>query len=245
MAFRLLARAYLSFLSGCAVYSPTVPSTPLVQKGGVEVTASMRTLLSLDGNVAYSPIHHLLLSGEGAIRRGGGNKVVNGIKTEFVDVHHQAALGIGTYHEFGPDGVFYAAAVGGVGVAAVNVHNGLLGTLSEYTATYTRYYGQVYVAQRGQFFSGGLSMRVNWLSFNDLSLDNMPVIPIARCYFEPSLFLRAGKGALQTQVTLGISMPDRLSSAYDAKSLAAKSSLVSLGLVFRPALLKKRGDDAP
>lgn len=245
MSFHLLVVACLIFLSGCAVYSPTVPSTPLVQKGEVEVTASTRTLLSLDGSVAYSPVHHLLLSGEGAIRQGGGNKLVNGVKTEFTDVHRQASLGIGAYHEFGPDGIFYAAAMGGVGMAAVNVHNGLLGTLSEYTANYTRYYGQVYVAHRGQFFSGGLSMRVNWLAFNSLLLDNVPVAPIARSYFEPSLFLRAGQGALQGQLTLGISLPDRPSSAYDANSLAAKSSLVSVGLVFRPALINKQGDDAP
>lgn len=245
MASRLLVVVCLNSLASCTVYSPTVPSTPLVQKGQVELVASTRTLLSLDGSVAYSPVNHLLISGEGAIRRGGGNTVVNGVKTEFADVHRQASLGLGAYQKFGPDHSLYAAAVGGVGVAAVGLHNGLLGNLSEYTANYTRYYGQVYVARCGHFISGGLSLRVNWLTFNRLLLDNAPVAPTARFYFEPSFFVRAGKGALQSQFTAGISVPDHTSSDYGASNLAAQSSLVSLGLVFRPSLLKKRGDAAP
>ena len=51
---------WLFALAGCTVYSPTVPSTPLVRKGQVEVVAAMRTLLSLDGSVAYSPANHML-----------------------------------------------------------------------------------------------------------------------------------------------------------------------------------------
>ncbi|WP_426061056.1 hypothetical protein [Hymenobacter sp. B1770] len=244
MASRLLPIACLGSLSGCAVYSPTVPSTPLVQKGQVELAASMRTLLSLDGSVAYSPINCFLISGEGAIRQTGGNKVVNGMKTGFTDTHRQVSSGVGAYQEFGANRSLYAAAVGGVGVAAANVHYGLLGSLSEYTANYTRYYGQLYMAQRGQLISGGASLRATWLSFNSLLFDHTPIAPVARLYFEPSFFLRAGKGALQTQLTVGISVPARTGSNYDAKYLSARSSLVSLGLVFQPALLKKRGDAA-
>lgn len=244
MAFRLLIIACLSCLVGCAVYSPTVPCTPLVQKGQVELAVSMRTLFSVDGSAAYSPINHLLVSTEGAVRRGGGNMTVNGAKEEFTDLHRQGSLGLGAYQEFGPDHSFYVAAVGGVGVAAVNVHNGLVGTLAEYTANYTRYYGQVYVAQRGKFISGGFSMRINWLTYSRLALDNVPVDPMSHYYLEPSLFVRAGKGALQSQLTVGVSMPDHTSSGYGANILAARSSLVSLGLVFLPALLTKRGDVA-
>lgn len=245
MVSRLLLIAGLGGLNGCAIYSPTVPSTPLVQKGQMEVVASMRTFLSLDASVAYSPVNHLLISSEGAVRNTGGNEVVSGVKTRFTDVHRQVSLGLGAYHEFGPARALYAAAVGGIGVADANVHNGLLGNLSEYKANYTRYYGQVYIAQRGNFVTGGGSLRATWLHYNTLLLDNAPVGPASRFYVEPNLFIRAGKGALQTQLTLGISIPARGSSNYDAKFLAARSSLISLGVVFRPALLKKRVDAAP
>ena len=48
-------------LSGCAVYVPTVPSTPLVQKGQVELTAGLRSFTSLEAGAAWAPTAHLLL----------------------------------------------------------------------------------------------------------------------------------------------------------------------------------------
>ena len=232
---------WLFALAGCTVYSPTVPSTPLVRKGQVEVVAAMRTLLSLDGSVAYSPANHMLISAEAAIRSGGGNMTVNGMKVPYTDRHRQGSLGIGTYQEFGPERRFYAAAVSGIGMATVNVHNGLFGQLSEYTASYNKYYTQLYVAQRGGFVTGGVSLRTTWLDFNQLRLDGAPIEPVTQFYIEPSFFVQAGKGALQSQLTIGISVPARRSTAYDSKILAAQSSLVSVGLVFRPGLLREAG----
>jgi hypothetical protein len=52
--FRLLPTLVVSLLlTGCAVYVPTVPSTPLLRnKGEVEVTAAIRSFSSLEAAAA-------------------------------------------------------------------------------------------------------------------------------------------------------------------------------------------------
>ena len=58
--------AALLLLAGCTVYAPTIPSTPLVEKGQVELTAGLRGLNALEAGVAWSPVPHLLLTSEAA-----------------------------------------------------------------------------------------------------------------------------------------------------------------------------------
>lgn len=240
MTLRPLPVALLGALASCTVYAPTVPSTPLVHKGQVEVSGATRGFVSLDAAAAWSPAAHLLLTGEGAVRSADLSSTVNGVTTKAHDVHRQGSLGVGTYRLLGGANPLYLGAVGGVGVAAVNVHRGLSLVDDEYTANYLRYYGQVYLAEQGRTVSGGLSVRATGVSFSRLRRDNLPVDPIARFYLEPSVFVRVGNGLLQGQATLGLSLPDRTDkSRYDNSVLAASSTLFSVGLVFRPFLLKQ------
>ncbi len=64
-----LPLAGAALLSGCAVYVPTVPSTPLLRsKGETEITAAVRGLSSLEAGAAWSPAPHLLVTGEAALQ---------------------------------------------------------------------------------------------------------------------------------------------------------------------------------
>ncbi|MGI4875152.1 MAG: hypothetical protein ACRYFX_28690 [Janthinobacterium lividum] len=245
--------ASLLLLGSCTVYAPTVPSTPLIEKGQVEVTAATREFIALDLGAAWSPVPHLLLTGEVAWQsRGKGESNANGTQNEYEDYHRQVGAGIGYYRAAVGQKRRYLAAVGGVGFASVNLHDIDVTTAlfiiplpyvsGFYEARYRHYYGQLYAAQPlGEYLTSGLSVRGTWVDYTQLTIDGQSVAPANRFFIEPAFFLRAGSGPLQGQFTAGLSLPTARDGANPTVSKTAPvSGLVSLGLVFRPDLLHHR-----
>lgn len=242
MTKNLLTASLLSLaLGGCAVYSPTVPSTPLLEKGQVEATVAFRALVATEASLAWSPVPHLLLVGEGAFRGGSSSSSGSGTSTDTLNTHKQVGFGLGSYRISGGKVPLYMAAVAGVGFASVEVTDApLFGTSSRFEANYTRYYGQFYLAQRGEKITLGASVRGTWVQYNKLLQDQGPVSShVAHFYLEPTVFGRFGRGPLQGMFTAGLSLPGSSVRADPFReTLAPTSALVSVGLVVRPHLFK-------
>ena len=248
-SFGASATLSLALLSSCAVYVPTIPSTPLVtKKGEVEVAGGIRSLSSVEASAAWSPAPHLMLTAETALQTSNGSETRGGTTTDYRSVHRQASLGLGTYRLLGQDQSVYLAAVGGLGVATANIYDpnltpiGLFsGPVVHYEAQYLRYYGQVYVAKQTPGVNYGASLRSTFVDYSRLQRDGATVAPLNRVFLEPTLFVRVGRRALQWQTTLGVSTPLNPSrSNPDHQNLAPASLLVGTGVVFRPALLRHR-----
>ena len=108
---RFGAGAALLALAGCSVYVPTVPSTPLVQRGQVEITAGLRSLTTLEAGAAFSPKAHVLFSGEAALQHIKSTQTSNNVTTENIDTHQQVGLGVGAYTVTKAPSPVYLAAV--------------------------------------------------------------------------------------------------------------------------------------
>lgn len=242
--------ASLTLLGGCAVYVPTIPSTPLVEAGQVEVTAGLRGLNSLEAGAAWSPVPHLLLSTEAAWQPNTQSTTVNNVTTTHNDSHKQVGFGVGTYRAPTARLPLYLAAVGGIGFASMDLHSVDFGILSAYVplpvpiegayyqASYRRYYGQLYAAYKTEGVSGGLSLRGTWVDYTRLLADGLPIAPAARFFLEPTVFLRTRPGVLQGQFTLGISAPTgRQPTELQAQRTAPASLLIGAAIVLRPDLL--------
>lgn len=242
-------------LGGCAVYVPTVPSTPLLTQGQLEVTAGLRGLNSLELDAAWAPTNHLLLVGESAYQGNTTETTTNNVPTTYQDWHRQAGLGLGYYRAPTERSVWYLAAVAGVGLASVSLHSVDFAIASlylpiplpyvsgHYEARYFRYYGQVYAARPlGPGVMGGASVRGTLVDYNRLDFDGQAIAPTNRFFIEPTLFVRVGHGVVQGQGTLGLSLPtSRAGDNPISRRTAPVSGLVSVGVVFRPDLLKRRG----
>jgi len=242
-------------LGGCAVYVPTVPSTPLLTKNQVEITAGLRGLNSLGLAAALAPTSHLLLAAESAYQGSANETTTNNITTTYRDSHRQVALGLGYYQAPSAHSAWYWAAVGGVGLASVQLHSVDVGIASPYVpiplpyaagyyeARYQRYYGQLYAAcPLGPGVTGGASVRGTFVDYSRLDLDGQAVAPANRFFIEPTFFVRMGHGVVQGQGTFGLSLPTTAGSDNPLrKRTAPVSGLISVGVVFRPDLLKWRG----
>jgi hypothetical protein len=232
-------------LGSCAVYSPTVPSTPLLEKGQTEITVATRSLVAWELDAAWSPASHLLLTAESAYRQNTTNTTTNGSNSSLLGQHRQAGLGIGAYRISKGSSPIYMAAVGGIGLASVNVYDSpIVGSFNHFQADYTRYYGQVYIASQGRLLSEGFSVRGTWVNYRQLLQEDVPIdTPVARFYLEPSVFVRIGRGPLQGMVTAGMSLPNVIDQDNDYHAtLSPTSSLISVGLVVRPHLFKLWAD---
>lgn len=239
-------------LSGCAVYVPTVPSTPLLRnKGEVEVTAGMRSLSSFEAGVAWSPAGRLLVSGEAALQASKITETRNNVSSDYYNRHRQAALGLGTYRLLGRQQSTYLAAMGGIGLARATVYDAhfesflfpIFGVpaIATYKARYQRYYGQLYVAELKERASYGFSVRGTFVDYSKLQRDNEAVMPSSHFYLEPTWFLRLGKGPIQAQGTVGFSVPLGADlESPDRRNLTPTSMLVSAGVVVRPQLFRRR-----
>lgn len=241
-------------LGGCAVYVPTVPSTPLLTQNQVELTAGLRGVNSLELDAAWAPTNHLLLAGESAFQGSTTETTTNNMTSTYHDAHRQVSLGLGYYQAPTERSAWYLAALGGVGFASVDLHSVDYGIISpylpiplpyasgHYEARYFRYYGQVYAARPlGPLVMGGASMRGTFVDYNQLNFDGQAIAPTNRFFIEPTLFIRIGHGVVQGQGTLGLSLP----MSGDAnnpinKRTAPVSGLISVGVIFRPDLLKRR-----
>lgn len=243
------------WLGGCAVYVPTVPSTPLLTKNQVELTAGLRGVNSLELDAAWAPTNHLLLAGESAYQGNTSQTTTNNVTTTYHDAHRQVSLGVGYYQAPTQQSGWYTAAVGGIGFADVSLHSidfevasiflpfPLPYIAGHYEAQYFRYYGQLYAARSlGPSVTGGASVRGTFVDYSRLSFDGQAIAPTNRFFLEPTLFMRVGHGVLQAEGTLGLSLPTSGNSANPLnKRTAPVSGLISIGVVFRPDLLKRRG----
>ena len=239
-------------LTSCAVYVPTVPSTPLItQTGGVEVTAAMRGITSLEAGAAWLPVPHLLMVGEVALQTYKTTTTLNGVTSENRDVHRQGSIGLGVYQLLGQNKSIYLASIGGLGLAKANVHTfgpddiGIFGIHNtKYEATYQRYYGQLYAAHLGKLVSYGASVRGTFVHYSQLQRDDEAIASPSNLFIEPTLFMRVGRGAIQGQGTLGVSIPINVDAgSRDQRNLSPVSMLISAGVVFRPHLLRHRNTE--
>jgi hypothetical protein len=235
-------------LSSCAVYVPTVPSTPLLTKNQVEVTAGLRGLNSLEIDAAWAPTAHLLLAGESAFQGGStAETTTNNVTTTYHDSHRQVGLGLGYYQAPSTRSAWYLAAVGGVGFASVELYSldvlvfiiPLPYVSGLYKAKYFRYYGQLYAARSfGSLITGGASVRGTLVDYTRLTYEGQALAPTNRFFLEPTLFLRVGHGVVQGEATLGLSLPTSGDKANPLNPRTAPvSTLVSVGIIFRPDLL--------
>lgn len=236
-------------LSACSVYAPTVPATPLLTQGQVQVSAGLRGLNSLELGAAWAPTRHLLLSAESGFQSSTTTTTINNVTASYDDFHRQVSLGAG-YYRAAPSG-WYLAALGGAGYASTQLHSvdvGLLYILpipiisGQYEARYFRYYGQVYAALPAQGVATlGFSLRNTYVDYMRLALDGTSVEPAAHFFAEPSLFVKLGTGPVQALGTVGLSLPwHRDAGSPFASETAPTSSLVGLTLLFRPDLLRGR-----
>ena len=235
-------------LSSCAVYVPTVPSTPLLTKNQVEITAGLRGLNSLEVDAAWAPTAHLLLAGESALQGSTTETTTNNVTTTYHDSHRQVGLGLGYYQAPTAHSAWYLAAVGGVGFASVDLHS--LDVLvnfiiplpyisGRYEAKYFRYYGQLYAARPlSSFITGGASVRGTLVNYQRLTYEGQTLEPTNHFFIEPTLFVRVGHGVMQGEGTLGLSLPTGGDKNNPLNPRTAPvSTLVSVGIIFRPDLL--------
>ncbi|AMR29041.1 hypothetical protein A0257_19350 [Hymenobacter psoromatis] len=243
-------------LGGCAVYVPTVPSTPLLTQNQVEITAGLRGINSLEVAAAWAPAAHLLLAGESAFQGSTTEMTTNNnVTTTYHDSHRQVGVGLGYYRAPTARSAWYLAAVGGVGFASVELHSIDFAAPSVflplplpyvsgfYEARYRRYYGQLYAAHPlSPLVTAGASVRGTLVDYTQLTYEGQPLAPTNRFFLEPTLFMRIGHGVVQGEGTLGLSLPtsgDR-SNPLNPRT-APVSTLVSIGVIFRPDLLGRGG----
>lgn len=253
--FALLSVGGAALLTSCAVYVPTVPSTPLVTKAGaVEVTAAIRELSSLEAGGAWSPATHVVVSGEMALQVSNGSETTNGTISKYTSVHKQASMGLGTYRLVGANQSVYLGAIGGFGLAKANVYDPHADDLilplfgkrptTYYEATYQRYYAQIYAAHLGEVVSYGVSARGTFVHYSQLRRNDEALTSPTNLFIEPTFFLRAGRGPLQFQGTVGFSIPTHVDyGSENQRNLSPMSMLISAGVVLRPQLFRHRDDD--
>ncbi|MVN78574.1 hypothetical protein GO988_19760 [Hymenobacter sp. HMF4947] len=247
-----------ALLTSCAVYVPTVPCTPLLRsKSEVEITAALR-LSSLEADVAWSPAPHVLLAGEMALQRTGGQDSRNGptgpvVTADYSGHHFQGGVGLGTYWLLGERQQFYLGALSGVGVAKADLYDQtgeffaiilpIFGPAVpvHYQANYWRYYGQLYAAQQASpKVTYGFSFRTTVVNYREVLRDGQPVsYSPAQVFYEPHAFLRYGQGVVQGVTTFGYSFPG--TPSLEAEQLLTPTTwLISLGIVFRPTSLRHK-----
>jgi len=253
----LLLATSTALLSGCAaVYVPTTPGTPLLEKGQVEVRAGVRSFRYAEA-AAWSPVAHVLLTGE--VAGSNGSTIVTdaqGRAVKYEEAHGQGSVGLGLYRAPTARRRTYLAAMGGIGwghtkffayddyqPASAFFPFPLPTRSGVYDARYRRYYGQAYFAgpadEKARQF--GASLRAVWLDYTSLTYADQPIVPANRVFLEPSVFWRFGRGALRCYATGGLSLPVHVDPANPANARTASwSYLFGGGLVLRPDLLRHR-----
>ena len=226
--------------TGCRVYMPTLPYTPLVQqRGQAEVGASVHLLQQAAVYGAYSPVNHLVITASGA-------KNIPLASGDNSNRSTQGDVGFGYYRLFGATNHWFVGALGGVGWAATASSFLVSGSSpKEYRAHYSRLHGQLYLARVGQVVSVGATARFTTLRFSTLTFNEAPVTePVADRYGDWAAFIRVGRGAIQGQAQVGASTP--LDGFFKGDSdLSSTATLVGVSLIFRPHLSGSGAQAAP
>ena len=246
-----------TMLSGCAtVYAPSVPHTPVLERGQVELSAGMGRMSGVEAKAAWSPLPHLLLTGElSAIPNDAESSSTNTQGATTSDNQQQASIGMGYYHAPTAASPIYQAVIGGMGwgqrsfssfegfVSSPYIPIPLPTSSALYETRYRRYYGQWYLAyplsKKGLL--GGLSFRSVWLDYSRLTYGGYPIQGNSSVFLEPSFFLRCGKGWLRYYAAGGVSLPvGSISTDQMGKQLGAVSYMLGGGIIFRPDLFLHR-----
>ncbi|MGI4760502.1 MAG: hypothetical protein ACRYF0_07345, partial [Janthinobacterium lividum] len=221
-------------------------------KNQVEVTAGLRGINSLELDAAWAPSAHLLLAGESAYQGSTIEETSSNVTSTYHDSHRQVSLGLGYYQAPTERSAWYLAAVGGMGFASVELHSVDLKAYfilpvpyvsGRYDAQYLRYYGQLYAARPvAKFATLGASVRGTLVDYTRLTYESQPLAATNHFFIEPTLFVRVGRGVVQGQATIGLSLPTGGDQGNPLNPRTAPvSGLVSMGVVFRPDLLNWRG----
>lgn len=231
-----LAALLATCASGCAVYAPLTPATPiLTSPRQVEVQAGVHTPSAVTASVSYTPLPHLLLTATGATNLNSGD-------TTYFRYQH-AEVGAGYYTVL--DQKVYLGLLGGYGRThsrrgyedldfLFTYGRGLL----RYEARYNRFFAQAYLASVSErAVSWGGSLRATALDFRRLTRNDVPVTQAGRVYLEPTAFLRIGRPTqpLQLQLSAGLSAPiNQYRQDTDDTRLTRGTLLLGAALVWRP-----------
>jgi hypothetical protein len=240
----------MPLLVGCASYTPILPSTPLVQKGEVEASATWMLPNVKTVGVAYSPVKHLLVEGQYADR---GNRKTS--KTDTLGIRsRQYEIGLGYYHSFKNDS-WYVGAIGGYGQVWTRNHNYYLpiALLSDRyidrDSRYLKYFGQVYGAYQTSTTSDsdfrvavGLSLRYTAVRLTYLSEVNSgyPVGARTKFYTEPTGFLRMGNTFVQGQLYAGLAATTYKNETFDNSIWPQTRLQLGAGVVLNPTRIYQR-----
>lgn len=250
-----LARfATLVLLSSCTVYAPMQPTISTVRaKGQSEISASVQPNGRVEAGGVYSPLPHALIMATGTFRPKLDD-------TTFAATR-QWEVGVGSYLPLGRN--WLATGMVGYGYAVSSkrftelplVFWGGGGTSrTEYQTRYGKVFGQVGVTRDTRRGSFGVVYRLSKIDFDQLNYSSayaryaIPLRSMVR--HEALLFGRHSIGSAerwQLQGTLGLSMasgPEQDDSQnrrlYEANRTRLPMPLASLGIVFRPQLLRQQ-----
>jgi hypothetical protein len=229
-----------------------LPIAPVLRdKNQAEAAAAVHINGRIQGNVAYSPIQHLLLTTAGSYQKRGSTEDT----THFCN--RQYEVGIGTYWPVAKSWLFS----GQLGYGQAESQRAFKGIRNivvldpgydKYRTHYNKFYGQVAASVDISRVTLGLSYRRTWIDFKSLTY-NEEALPFRRMIRnEPMLFVRTGvtrqtASFLKLQATLGGSFNsgNNLNNADDPldwhrNNLREDIITYSIGLIFHPHYLPKR-----
>lgn len=235
----------LGTLTGCSVYAPLQPGTPLLHaKGEAEVTGSAYLSGRIEGSAAYSPINHLLVRVAGGQKTGGGDSSYFRIR--------QAEASLGTYWQVQDEWMVGATLGYGGGQSSRRFEETRLLVFrpdsaysNQYYARFSKVHAEGYLAYEGGGATVGGAYRLSQVRFASLTNNGRPLPMRRMTRLEPMLFLRFGgsrrglpwlQGQLATSVSLS---PDYLRSRADSQIDDVKEGrlFTSFGLVIYPHYL--------
>lgn len=258
---RALRLTLLSLAAGsCTVYAPMQPTMPLLRAAGqAEGTASIQPNGRVEITGAVSPARHVLLT--------AGGTVCPRLGSESFLVSRQYEVGGGAYLPLGDKWLLNG--LGGYGQAINNRGYKDLGflffapTYSEYSARYSKVFGQVGIAKMQERYAIGATYRLTQVHFSSLTSVRHGDLPLARMLrHEVLLFVRhtwgyGTRGQWESLVTAGLSgsgtpklddspgAPGYGAAAYDANRNLLPAFMASLGVVYRPRWQRAATAPAP
>lgn len=230
----------LGALSGCSVYMPLQPGTPLLHaKGEAEVTGSAYLSGRLEGSAAYSPLNHVMVRAAGGLKVNGTDSVHYRIR--------QVEAGVGAYRRLGNCWLLGAMAGYGLGKGGARYYddidrvgpNSILVNL--YSYDFRKPYVEGCVSHQTSWTAVGMSCRFSQVRFSSFTDRGQPV-PLRRMSrLEPSVFLRLGGHNvlpwLQGQVAFCFSIAAESRTHSPNKAIYAmkmEPAFTSFGLVVYP-----------